>query len=116
MVDAIMPNLLIELLASSLILSCVIMVLIQKCKKLSFISKSWQVWFLNLIFSFLIGIPFSITFYKYSINNSIWVSFFSFIGASSIYETLKSQNFINYKPASVDEVTLNKANEIRRDN
>ena len=53
------PTLLLDLLVISITFSIVLMALIQKFKVLSFINKSWQVWFLNLIFSFLIGIPFA---------------------------------------------------------
>lgn len=111
-----LPTLLLDLLVISVTFSAVLMVLIQKLKDLSFITKSWQVWFLNLILSFAIGIPFAMNFYKISFINSLWVGLFSFIGASSIYEMLKKQNMINYKPSSIsDTVTILKDNEIKRD-
>lgn len=110
------PELLLNLLMISITFSVILMTLIQKFKTLSFINKSWHIWFLNLLFSFFIGIPFSITFYNIDLKNSIWVGLFSFIGASSIYEVLKNQNIINYKPTSVsDTVTISKDNEIKRD-
>lgn len=110
------PELLINLLIISITFSVILMNLIQKFKTLSFINKSWHVLIINLIFSFLIGIPFSTTFYNIDLKNSIWVGIFSFIGASSIYETLKNQNIINYKPASVsDTVTISRDNEIKRE-
>lgn len=110
------PTILIDLLIISVTFSIILMMLIQKFKSLSFIKKSWQVWLLNLFFSFAIGIPFGITFYDLDIKHSIWVGLFSFVGASSIYEVLKNQNIINYKPASVsDVVTIPIKNEIVRD-
>lgn len=110
------PTLLLDLLIISITFSVILMALIQKLKALSFITKSWHIWFLNLVFSFTIGIPFSMTFYKISMKDSIWVGLFSFIGASAIYEGLKSQNIINYKPSSIsDTVTISKENEIKRD-
>ena len=67
------PEHLLELLVISMTFSVILMMLIQKLKKLSFITKSWQVWFLNLIFSFLLGIPFTIAFYKLTVyDGTIW--------------------------------------------
>lgn len=109
------PTLLIDLLVISITFSVILMAFIQKLKGLSFIRKSWQIWILNFIFSFAIGIPFAITFYDTSFINSLWVSFFSFVGASGIYEALKNQNIINYKPSSIsDKITIDKKNEIKR--
>lgn len=114
--EAFFPTRLLDLLTVSTVFSVVLMTLIQKFKSFSFIKKSWQIWLLNLFFSFAIGIPFGITFYNLDIKDSIWVGVFSFIGASSIYEMLKMQNFINYKPTSVsDVVTIPTQNEIVRD-
>ena len=110
------PTLLIDLLVISVTFSIILMALIQKIKSLPFINKSWQVWILNFIFSFGIGIPFSITFYNITLKDSLWVGMFSFIGASGIYEAFKNQNIINYKPSSVsDNITISKKNEIKRD-
>lgn len=113
--ENIFPQLLLDLLTISITFSVILMTLIQKFKTLSFINKSWHVWFINLVFSFAIGIPFSITFYNISLINSIWVGLFSFIGASSIYEVLKKQNIINYTPIRVDDtISISKDNEIKR--
>lgn len=114
--EAFFPELLLDLLIVSSVFSVILMTLIQKFKSVSFIKKSWQVWLLNLLFSFVIGIPFGIVFYDLSIKDAIWIGLFSFIGASSIYEALKNQNFINYKPASMsDTIAIPTANEIVRD-
>ena len=107
------PTLLLDLLVISITFSIVLMALIQKFKVLSFINKSWQVWFLNLIFSFLIGIPFAMTFYNITLKDSLWVGFFSFVGASGIYQALKNQKIINYTPSSIsNKVTLDKKNAL----
>lgn len=113
--EEIFPNLLTDLLIISITYSVILMALIQKFKALSFIKKSWQIWILNFIFSFAIGMPFAISFYNISILDSIWVGLFSFIGASTIYETLKNQNLISIKPASLsDKITISTDNEIKR--
>lgn len=110
------PELLVDLLVVSVVFSTVLMMIIQKVKTLSFIKKSWQVLLLNFLFSFAIGIPFGITFYDLDVKNGIWVGIFSFIGASGIYEALKNQNIINYKPTSIsDTVEVPVQNEIVRD-
>jgi len=114
--DNFFPDLLVDLLIISITFSVVLMALIQKFKVLSFINKPWKVWILNLIFSFLIGIPFAITFYNINLIDSLWIGLFSFIGASTIYEALKNQNFISFKPtSSSDNISISKDNEIRRD-
>lgn len=114
--DNFFPDLLLKLLIVSMVFSVVLMTLIQKFKTSSFIKKSWQVWLLNLFCSFAIGIPFGITFYDLSIIEGIWVGLFSFIGATTIYETLKAQRLINYTPASLsDKIILDKNKEIVRD-
>ncbi len=114
--DNFFSDLLIKLLLVSMVYSVILMALIQKIKTSSFVKKSWQVWVLNLICSFAIGIPFGTTFYNLTIKDGIWVGLFSFIGASSIYQTLKKQNLINYTPTSLsDKVILDKDKEIVRD-
>lgn len=110
------PTLLIDLLIISITFSVILMALIQKFKDLSFINKSWQIWIIHLIFSFLIGIPFAMIFYDMSFYDSIWVGLFSFIGASAIYEGLKNQNIFTYKPSSLNKTkSIPIANEIKRE-
>lgn len=116
--DALVTDTLIEVLMIGITFSIVLMALIQKFKDLKFVNKGWHTWLLNFIFSFLIGIPFAIVFYDLNTILAIWVSIFGFIGAPSIYEVLKSQNMINYKPKSTSDnnevITIEKANEIKR--
>lgn len=116
--DALITESLLDVLMISITFSIILMALIQKFKDLKFINKGWQIWLLNLICSFLIGIPFTINFYELDFNLAIWVSLFSFIGAPAIYEALKKQNLINYKPKSTsdnkDGITISPDNEIKR--
>lgn len=115
--EQIFPELLIKLLTISVTFSFILMILIQKFKTLRCINHSWIIWILNLIFSFSVGIPFSLHFYNTSIKDSIWVGFFSFIGAASIYQALKNQTILNYKPTAIEdeEIKIKKENEIKRD-
>lgn len=110
-------TLLIDLLIVSVVFGVILVTLIQNFKSVSFIKKSWQVWLLNLFFSFAISIPFGMTFYDLNLKDSIWIGLFSFIEVSSIYELLKNHNFINYKRRSISNVVaIPTENEIVRDN
>lgn len=109
--ENIFPTLLLDLLVISVTVSIVVMSTIQKFKTLSFITKDWHVWFLNLLFSFIIGIPFAVFFYNLELIEGLWIALFSFIGAPTLYDALKNQTIINYKPTSLDD----KLEEIKRD-
>lgn len=116
MLDILMSEELWTLLLIGITFSIFLMALVQKIKTLEFIKRKWQVWLINLLCAFLMGIPFGTMFYELSMEQSIWVSLFGFIGAPSIYETLKKQNIIAYKPKSSQEdyVCIKKTNEIKR--
>ncbi len=108
---------LLNILTISITFSVILMAFIQKIKDLDFITKGWQIWISNLIFSFAIGIPFAINFYNLELSLAIWVGVFGFIGAPTLYDALKSQNIINYTPKSTDDnnnITIAKDNEIKR--
>ena len=113
--ENVLPSSFVNCLMISLILSVVMMALLQKFKKLPIIKKCWQIWILNLIFSFLIGIPFSMSFYETGWKDSVWVSLFCFIGAPTIYEVLKKQNLLQYHPEPLkdDVVEVPIENQIR---
>ena len=116
--DLLVTDTLIEVFMISLTFSIILMALIQKFKTLKILNKGWHAWVLNLIFSFLVGIPFAISFYELNIILALWVAFLGFIGAPSIYEIMKNQNMINYKPKSTTDnkntITIEKENEIKR--
>ncbi len=106
--DAFVPEELLNLLLIGITFSIFEMALVQKIKMLPFFNRNYKIWILNLLVSFGLGIPFTIYFYKVSVIASLWVALFGFIGAPTLYETLKKQNIINYKPksASTDEPTI----------
>ena len=114
--DALVTQSLLDTLMIAITFSIILMALVQKFKCSSLITKSWQIWLINLILSFSIGIPFSMFFYELDIYYASWVGLFSFIGAPAIYEALKKQNIIQYTPKSLrDTITISKENEIKRD-
>lgn len=101
------PSLLIELLTVSITFSIILMATIQKLKSFQCIKNSCHVMLLNIFLAFALGIPFCITFYSINWHQGIWVGLFSFVGASTIYETLKKQNVLsnnNLKSISRDNV------------
>lgn len=102
--EFVLPTKLLHILMISMMFSVILMAFIQKCKTLKIIRKSSLIWLLNFIFSFLLGIPFAHMFYEVSWLEGIWVAIFSFIGAPGLYETLKNQQIISYKPKSVSEI------------
>lgn len=103
-------NELINCLLISMIVSVINMIMIQRFKELSCIKNGDQVFILNLILSFVIGIPFSIIFYDKEFYYSVWVSIFSFVGASNIYEFLKKQTLIDYTPFKISDKYKKKSN------
>ena len=101
--DVLVTDQLLDILMIGITLSIIMMTVIQKIKGLTFITTDNQIWFINFILSFGIGIPFSIFFYNLNIYEGIWISLFSFVGAPGIYLALKKQNMINYTPLSLDD-------------
>ena len=97
----------INCLFISSVVGIVNMSLIQKFKELPFVNEKHHVFLLNLIFSFVFGISMSIIFYNVEFYYSIWISIFSFIGSSNLYEMLKKQNIVNYTPFSLSDKKKN---------
>ena len=113
--DILVTNKLINILLISTAFSIIQIAFIQKCKKFNCVKKKCHILLLNILISFILGIPFAMWFYELSIYDAIWVSIFSFIGAPSIYQTLKKQNIIKYQPESLNNtISVPKENEIKR--
>lgn len=102
--DILVSDILITALTISITLSIIVMATIQKIKNTKILKNDFQILITNVLLSFGIGIPFVLTFYQNDIIMAIWVSVFSFIGAPTIYEIMKKQNIINYKPKSLNNV------------
>lgn len=108
------PDSLIDLLSISVGFSFIIMALIQRVKKLSFIKKEIHVWICNFVCSFALAIPFGIHFYSSSIYDCLWIGLFTFVGAPTLYKTFKNQNIITYHPDALnDTITIPTSNEIK---
>ncbi len=102
--DNILPDLLLKVILISTLFSVVEVTIVQKIKTVFTLKKKWQVILINFISSFIFGILFSMWFFNLNILNSLWVSFFSFIGAPSIYEGLRKQNIIDFTPKSLSDI------------
>jgi biotin transporter BioY len=111
----------IDLFLIATTFSIILMTFMQKVKRLSFVRNDGHICILNLLFSLSIGTLFSMTFYNLDLSKSLWVGFFSFIGAPTVYQIMKQQNIINYKPKALDNnkgkvITIPVENEIPRSN
>lgn len=82
-------QLLQEMLVVAIALSVFTCAFVQKTKKFFPCSNCLVIY--NFIVNFVIGIFFCMTFTNISFPNSLWVSFFSFIGADTIYKTLEGK-------------------------
>lgn len=102
--ENIISDLLLKIVLISIVFSTFEMALVQKLKKVFPFKKKWSVLILNFVSSFLFGTIFSMWFFSLNIYNSLWVSFFTFLGAPSIYETLRKQNITSYTPESLTEI------------
>ncbi|MFV0275208.1 MAG: hypothetical protein ACK5HL_03095 [Bacilli bacterium] len=89
--ELIFPNEVINILMIAGSLSIIIMALIQKLKSLSLIKNRKSIIIVNIISSLLIGIPYTMHFYKLTLIDGLFVSVFSFIGAPLIYDSFKKK-------------------------
>lgn len=78
-----------ELLVISIALSTITCAFIQKTKFLFKSSKYLPVY--SFFINILIGVIFCIKFTDISFPTSLWIGFFSFIGADTIYKTLEGK-------------------------
>lgn len=109
----IFPQALIDLLSISVAFSFIMMTIIQKLKRFSCVNKKCHILIINFVLSFALAIPFGIRFYDIPIEDAWWLGLFTFIGAPTLYETLKNQTLLTYKPRSLKEtVSIDKKNQI----
>ena len=78
-----------ELLVISIALSTITCALVQKTKIMFTDSK--YIVFYSLFINLVIGVVFCLTFTDITLPTSLWIGFFSFIGADSIYKTLEGK-------------------------
>ena len=97
----------IELLKELLIIaiaSGVIMTLfVQKIKESFTFKKGNRVVFISFFTNMVLGTLFAISFSNANLINAIWVGFFSFVGADTIYKVLEDKVFKSIKELEKEE-------------
>ena len=104
-------DLLKNLLLISMALSTITCTLIQKTKGL--LPSSKWITFYSLIINIITGIFFCLTFTNLSFENSLWIGFFSFLGADSIYKALEGK--ISSYSDILERKTIKKENIINEE-
>ncbi len=87
-------ELLLNILWIAAICQVLALVTTQKFKSLRLVRKSWQVILFNFTLNMILSISFCLTFTNLTILSSLWVGFFSFIGADTIYKTLEEKKLM----------------------
>ncbi len=82
-------NYLRDFLIISIALSTITCALVQKTK--IFFKSNKYITLYSFIINIIVGIIFCITFTDISFPNNLWIGFFSFLGADSIYKTLEGK-------------------------
>ena len=82
-------TLLQQMLVVAIALSVVTCAFIQKTKKFFPCSSCLVIY--SFVVNFVVGILFCMTFTEVGFPNSLWVAFFSFIGADTLYKSLEGK-------------------------
>ncbi len=106
-------TLLQQMLVVAIALSVITCAFIQKTKKYFPCSSCLVIY--NLVINFVVGTLFCITFTSVDFPSSLWVSFFSFIGADTIYKSLEGKLKDYSSLVSSDYITVKKSNIINVD-
>jgi hypothetical protein len=102
-----------ELLVIAIVLSTITCAIIQKTK---FIFKSSKfIIIYSFIINIVVGIIFCLTFTDIKLPTSLWIGFFSFIGADSIYKTLEGKISSYTDILTRKNITISKNNIINEE-
>ena len=98
-----------QLLIISIALSTVTCTLIQKTKGL--LKSSNYITLYSFFTNMIIGTLFCLTFTTISFPNSLWIGFFAFLGADSIYKSLEGKissysDIMNQKTVSISKENI----------
>lgn len=102
-----------ELLIIGIALSTITCALVQKTKIIFKSSKYIMLY--SLLINLVIGVIFCLTFTDITLPNSLWIGFFSFIGADSIYKTLEGKISSYSDILSRKNITISKDNIINEE-
>lgn len=102
-----------QLLIIASVLSVFTCAIVQKIKQ--FFRKSKYICIYSLIINISFSIVFCITFTDITFPNSLWIGFFSFLGADTIYKSLENK-LLSYKDlVNTDTISVKKENIINTD-
>ena len=96
-------ELLKELLIIAIASGVIMTMFIQKIKE-TFTINGGMVIIVSFILNMIIGTLFAISFSDVNLINAIWVGFFSFVGADTIYKTLEDKVFKSIKELEKEEI------------
>ena len=102
-----------ELLLISITLSTITCTLVQKTKVLFKSSKFISLY--SLLMNNIIGIIFSYTFTSIKLPECLWIGFFSFLGADSIYKSLEGTISSYSDLIRKDTIEIKKENIINKE-
>ena len=95
-------ELLKELLIIAIASGVIMTMFIQKIKE-TFTINGGTVIIVSFVLNMIIGSLFAISFSNANLINAIWVGFFSFVGADTIYKTLEDKVFKSIKELEKEE-------------
>ena len=103
-------NLLEQMLIVAVAMSAISCALVQKTKK--WFKCSSCLCFYSLGLNLVLGVLFCITFTSIAFPESLWIGFFSFIGADTIYKSLEGKLASYSSLVSKDSIAVPKENLI----
>ncbi len=102
-----------QLLVISIALSAITCAVVQKTKRCFKTSKFLCLY--SFIINMLIGIIFCYTFTDITLPTSLWIGFFSFIGADTIYKSLEGKLASHSDLLTKNTITISKDKIINRE-
>ncbi len=87
-------ELLLQLLSIAMFVQILSLATVQKIKEFGVIKKCWIVRLASMIINFSLGILFSFTFTDGFTWSSLWIGFFSWLGADTLYKSLEDKGLL----------------------
>lgn len=102
-----------QLLVIAIALSAITCAIIQKTKSCFKTSKYLCLY--SFLVNMLVGVAFSLTFTNITFPNSLWIGFFSFIGADTIYKSLEGKLVSHTDLVTKDTISIPRENIINEE-
>lgn len=97
-------ELLLNILWIATICQVIALVTTQKFKTLKIVTKAWQVILFSFVLNVVLAVCFCSTFTDLKLILSLWVGFFSFIGADTVYKMLEDKQLLKRLTDVTEEV------------